>query len=61
MQIRNGESYGEYVLRVKRRLADLEQQLSLTPSIEWQSVIRAELEALSTELTELGEVQDISR
>lgn len=61
MQIRPDETYSEYVVRLQRRASDLERQLSLTPSTEWQSVIRAELEALRAELTELGEVADMGR
>ena len=61
MQIRPNEAYSEYVLRVQRRVSDLERQMSLTPSIEWQSVIRAELDALKAELADLGEMKDTSR
>ena len=61
MQIRPGETYSDYVKRLQQRVSDLERQASLTPSMEWQAVLRAELDALYAELTELGEVADIGR
>ena len=61
MQIRPDETYNEYVARLRRRVSELERQRTLTPSIERQSVIGAELEVLRAELTELGEVADMGR
>jgi hypothetical protein len=61
MQIRPGETYSDYVIRLQRRVSDLERQLSLTPDAAWQSVICAELNALRAELAELGELNEVGR
>ncbi len=53
MRARQGESLADYVVRLDQTLHEIEAQLKITASPEWQAILEAQLSHLRAELGQL--------
>ena len=51
------ETYAQYVMRLRGELADLRRDQGLPLSQEWHAALRDRIEAIESELNQLGEKQ----